>query len=69
MPVPSDDVALGLITAVQRDTAVWVRRAVSAAAWSRCHLVRHWLHLPDYLPSERTIAGSGEPRFGVTLVP
>ena len=42
MPVPSDTVASSLITAVQRDLGVWVRRAVSAVAWRRCHLLCHW---------------------------
>src|ERR1700755_2408818 len=43
MPVSSKVIALGLIAAVQRDTCVWVRRAMSAVAWSRCHFVCHWL--------------------------
>lgn len=42
-PVPSDGVAPSLITAVQRDVAVWVRRAGSGIARSRCHLACHWL--------------------------
>ena len=43
MPVPSDAIGLGRITADQRDVSVWVRRALSAVAWGRCHLVCHWL--------------------------
>jgi hypothetical protein len=42
MPVSSDGVALGRITAGQRDSGVWARRALSAVAWRRCHLVCHW---------------------------
>jgi hypothetical protein len=48
MPVPSDGIASNLITAGQGNIGVWVRRAVSVAAWSRCHLVCHWLR--DLLP-------------------
>ena len=43
MPVSSDAVASSLITAVQRDFGVSVRRAASAIAWSCCHLLCHWL--------------------------
>ena len=43
MPVSSDGIGLSLITAGHRDLGVWVRRAVSAVAWSRCHLLCHWL--------------------------
>src|SRR5882672_11208155 len=43
MPDSSHHVALGPITAFQRDTGVWVRRAASAIAWSCCHLLCHWL--------------------------
>ena len=60
MPVSSDGVAIGLITAVQTDTGVWVRRAVSAVARSRCHLVCHWLR--DLLPSKYRLVGHAEPR-------
>ena len=60
MPVSSDGVAIGLITAVQTDTGVWVRRAVSAVARSRCHLVCHWLR--DLLPSKYRLVGHTEPR-------
>jgi hypothetical protein len=49
MPVSSDAVASSLITAVQRDLSVWVRRAASALAWSCCHLLCHWLQ--DHLAS------------------
>src|ERR1700688_866064 len=60
MPVSSDGVAIGLITAVQTDTGIWVRRAVSAVARSRCHLVCHWLR--DLLPSKYRLVGHAEPR-------
>ncbi len=42
MPVSSDDVPSGRITAGQKDIGVWVRRAPSGVAWGRCHLVCHW---------------------------
>ena len=42
MPVSSDDVVLGRIAAGQRDIGVWLRRAPSAAARGRCHLLCHW---------------------------
>jgi hypothetical protein len=45
MPVSSDGIALGPITAGQSDISVWLRRAVSGVAWSRCHLVCHWLQI------------------------
>src|SRR6266700_2901599 len=37
------------ITAVQRDTSVWVGRAASAVIWSCCHLISHWPPLPARL--------------------
>ncbi len=43
LAVSSDGIALGRITAGQTDIGVWVRRAVSAVAWGRCHLICHWL--------------------------
>jgi len=43
MPVPSDGVAWGRITAGRKDWRIWVRRAPSAIAWGRRHLLRHWL--------------------------
>jgi len=46
MPAPSDGVGLSRIAAVQEDTGVWGRRALSVIAWSRCHLVCHWLQEP-----------------------
>ena len=49
MPVPSNAIELGRITAGQVDIGVWVPRAVSAVAWGRCHLV-----LLLALPSLRT---------------
>ena len=45
-----------LITAVQRDTGVWVRRAASAIVWRRCHLHCYWL--PDHLSCGRAAASS-----------
>jgi hypothetical protein len=39
----SGGIVLDRITGGQRNICVWVRRAVSAVAWSRCHLVCHWL--------------------------
>src|SRR6516225_6436966 len=42
MPISSDAIALGRITAGQMDTNVWVGRVVSADAWRRCHLACHW---------------------------
>jgi hypothetical protein len=42
MPVPSDGIAVGRITAGRNSCGVWVRRAPSATAWRRCHLVCHW---------------------------
>jgi len=49
MPVPSDGVALGRITAGRKDWRVWVRRAPSAIAWGRCDLLRHLLQDPPSL--------------------
>jgi len=49
MPVASDGVALGRVSAGQEDIGVWVRRTVSAKAWSHCHLACHWL--PYGLPA------------------
>src|SRR6266568_3299747 len=46
MPVSSDGVALGRLTAGQIDIGVWVRRAASAFAWRRCHLLCHWARVP-----------------------
>ena len=46
MPVSSDNVASGSITAGQRDTGVRVRRARSAVALGRRHLVCHCLQEP-----------------------
>ena len=43
LTVSSDGIALGRITAGQRNLGVWVRRAVSVVAWRRCHLDCHWL--------------------------
>jgi len=43
MPVPSDAIGSGRITAGLKDCSIRVRRAVSAVAWGRCHLVCHWL--------------------------
>src|SRR6266851_3196777 len=60
MPVPSDAVASSPITAVQRDIGVWVRRAASAVAWSRSHLLCHWLE--DHLPSKRRLLEPCEPK-------
>src|SRR4051794_1455096 len=48
MPASPDAIGLSLITAVQRHIDVRVRRAASAVAWSRSHLVCHWLE--DLLP-------------------
>jgi len=42
------------ITAVQRISGVWERRAVSAVAWSSCHLLCHWLQ--DRLPSDAQLS-------------
>src|SRR5882724_2676054 len=44
----------------RRNTCVWVCRAVSAAAWGRCHLVCHWLQdikssLSPYLATVRAL--------------
>src|SRR5271169_1760136 len=64
MPVSSDAVASSLITAVQRDLGVWVRRTVSAIAWSRCHLLCHWLQ--DH-PFKWTTVGPGETEFGLAV--
>jgi hypothetical protein len=49
MAVSSHDVVLGPITAFQRDAAVWVRRAGSGVAPSRCHLACHWLRISRQL--------------------
>ena len=69
MSASSDAVASSLITAVQRDIGVWVRRAVSAVAWRRCHLVCHWLQDPS--PFKCTIVGPGErkARYGNGATP
>ena len=53
-------VASSLIAAVQRDIGVWLRRAVSAVAWSRCHLVCHWLR--NLLPSKYGLVDNAEAR-------
>jgi len=43
MAILSDGILLSRITAGQNDIGVWVRRAASAVAWMRCHLLCHWL--------------------------
>lgn len=43
MTVSSDDVGLDRLTAGQAVTCVCVSRTLSAIAWSRSHLIRHWL--------------------------
>jgi hypothetical protein len=49
MPVLSDVIGLGRITAAQKDIGVWVRRAASVIAWIRCH----WLGNSAWLPEVR----------------
>jgi len=67
MAVASDGVALGRLAAGQIGIVVWVRRAASAVAWQRCHLVCHWLQ--DYLPSGCRVLGPGEPETWHDMVP
>jgi hypothetical protein len=42
MPVSSNAVGLGRITAGRRSCGVCLHRAASAVAWRRCHLICHW---------------------------
>ena len=58
MPDLSAAIALSRIIAVQRDTGVRVCRGGSVVAWSRCHLLGHWLQ--DLLPSACRIVGRAE---------
>jgi hypothetical protein len=46
MPITSDDIGLGRITAGRSDCVVWACRAPSGVAWGRCHLLRHWARDP-----------------------
>ena len=66
MPVSSCAIGLCPITAVQRLTSVWVRRAVSAVAWRRCRLVCHWLQDHLLLTSRPR---TGEPETWHDMVP
>ena len=60
MTILSDDVALSRVTAGQRNRGVRVRRALSAVAWRRCHLVCHcsrpWLRRPRLGRARRAAA-------------
>jgi hypothetical protein len=67
MPVSSDVIGLGRITAGRSDISVWVRRAVSAVAWSRSHLICHWLQASS-LPNTGSLVVPN-PRRGMTMVP
>jgi hypothetical protein len=58
-------VVSSLITTVQKHIDVRVRRTASAVAWSRSHLVCHWLQ--DLLPSKSTTGGSLFCRRGDTF--
>jgi hypothetical protein len=54
MPVSSEGIVLGRITAGRSDIGVWVRRAASAVAWMRCHLLCHWLGVISLLDAAST---------------
>jgi hypothetical protein len=48
--IPSEEVALGPVTADQAGCGVWERLARSGVAWGRCHYL---CHFPPGLPDQR----------------